>query len=1340
MKKFAIALFAFFIFVQSYAQNCRPLQEIGVVNDATAVGWLSYSNANPSLWDFRQQLGQTNFVPSLSVQSNVVGTVVVATPCVVLNPTATHYELSFTFVGLTPGFTNALSVYLVGNTAGLVDGVNPLIGSPQLLGTFTDLPFGANELRLLITPAHFASLGSPESYRIAFRSLSYSRTIPGAGGASYNIESYLTNIVLREAQNHDLQLVAMTSPLSSCNLNNEFLSFTVKNRGVSTPATYNVCFRVSTDGGTSFGGWLCSQPFSDVIPFNETVDLQFTNHPQTFTSPLTVIEAQVQFSGQTSNTVRTNLNRTNTQTIPYGQSFDNPMFLETWSIIPGKTIQPNVTWHVPLVGHAMSGRAVIVTRGEASNDRLVSGCVQLEAGTRYQISFTYSALVNPNLFRPGSTTLHSTDPLLVTRENLRLYVGQSNLPADSDITLMDLRGFNNTDERTITTYFTPTTSGAHFFSFLAYSDANSAGIGISDFSIVEAIEPRTMPVFMSFEDYDNLEGWQTFSQNAIDHTDGNVMRGWMESTTGADVAHGGSVGLRTLSSPVGGSVITQAENNNNWLISPPIFMEEGVPVQIRYFRRAMVNNAVEILNIRVSEIFELDSLSRLEPLHRDTMRSNAFAMQEIYFTPTRTGVHFVTFQYNSENRRTGNHGMSLEEISIQCSVRAQDLNISVVRLVVPPPACQLSNNTDIILTIKNRTGQPISSGSLGSFFRLTNPAGETIVVRGNRTLTATGSGNFPAIPAHGTVSLIRRHNMTAIGEWEVQAWVASGTWSGTSGGAEGTWNPSTTPLDRDASDDTSAIVRTASTGTHLGRYNMGFEAHENIHFWRNSQTGRQSRLWWQFSTDPAIAHTGVGSAFVAPSETLIVTGENSQHITSPCLELSADTTYFISFFYRAVRDSNNLVGLNPVILNTFVGTNAAPLGTNFIGATSTEGLTYRQRTFYFRPDTSGTHYVILQAVSPRWSTGIVIDNFVILDSVSAHTPNLALNRIWTISANTCDLSDDILYVELVNNGLVQVVNPRFNIQFGGQTFSETWTGTIPSDTTITVRLNQRLTHTAFGSTNVTISLDVDGNLAEQTSRTASSLKTAPVQQMPFSISLQAAGEATTLGWNNLSLPFSEQIQPTFEYWSIGSSGAVFRPTHQAPFLSGVLASNCFVLQGGETYVIFYEYRGTSVANPENLHVQIERADGTIETLETLTNIRSTAFNRNSITFQASGNAGEQQIERIRFLSNYDHQALGIYIRNFSIMTQEQVSIADFHTTTGNLLSIHPNPATTEVFIQSEQEISTLFIHDIRGQLIREIRVNNTEYHLNTTDFPAGIYVFTIVVGNERVSKRIIIND
>ncbi|MCL2412667.1 MAG: T9SS type A sorting domain-containing protein [Bacteroidales bacterium] len=1564
MKKFVLVLVVLLFSVQSYAQSCReiPFQPtFGVVGQADTANWLNFSSvrniAAPSYWSFRPvnvaDTINTALVPFLFTQTPIGVTQIVTlySPCLSLDTNKT-YELRFTFVGQTRGFMNGISVWLAAAADSYSNNANTFTVANdtfRLLGTFENLYFGVTELAVLINSEHFPPAARESgNYRIVFKSETASRSFAGVG--NYAIVSYLKNIILKEASTERLEVVAMTSPQSSCNLSDQILSFNVRNNGYTIPATYNICFRFRTNEQTTFSREFC-QPFSVPIPFDNIMELSLTDHPQSFDASLTLIEAWAEFSGQTSDTLRTNLHRTVVQTVPYSNSFDNPMFFQTWSIISDKTTQTDVTWHIPLNAHgAMSGRAVIFTSGETSNDRLESSCIELEAGTLYQISFTYSALVNPN-FR-------SADITLATTENLSLFMGRRDVPNTPNVTLMNLQSFNNTDERTITTYFMPTETGAYFFGFLAYSEAFSAGISLSDFSIIVAPDLRTLPVFMSFESYDNHEGWQTFSHNTIDSITGSapIMRGWQMSTANTDRAHGSPTGLRTFSSVAvtAMTTITLLEQNNNWLISPPIVMDSGRPVEIRYFRRSMVAGAEEILNIRVSESFEIQALSETEPLFSDTTRgvqSNQFAEQNVYFTPTRTGVHFVTFQYNSANRRgIGNQGMSLDEISIQDSVRAQEMNLSVIELRVPSPNCVLRNAaTDdteaFFLTIKNRTGQTIPANTLASFFRVTDPSGNTAVFRGTRVGSVSGTGNFPAIPPYGTATVHRRHDLRPTGAWEVQAWFAPGRWVG---------NDFQTPeeagigiSDFDPSDDTSAIMRTAGTGTHVGRYDMGFEPYENIYYWRNNRTGN-SRHWWQFINNPAVAHTGVGAAFVAPTRTFISAQDtNRQSIASPCLTLAGDTTYFISFFLRAAEDSNNLLALNPVTINTYIGGNQVPVSGNLRNTTSAgTNLSYKRHSFFFRPSaTIQQAHVVLEAVSPRWSTGVYLDNFVIMDSVSATTPRLSLNRIWTVSSNSCNLSDDTLYVELTNSGFFEYQNPSFSIEFGEQILSETWEGIVPTDTTIIIRLNTKLSHTDFGKTEVTISLDIENNLAEQISSTASSIKTAPIRP-PFTINFSTAEESEFLGWNNLSISLNNQLQPTFEYWTFGQEGATFQNGTQRA-LPGILASICFDLDTDEPYLITYEYRGASAAIAENLHVLREKADGTLETLFSNSNILTSTWTTNNVSFTAVGDQGE----RIRFLSNFNAFAQNVHIRSFSIKvdtmswpadaelvrfiapktdtgltdqvpitievanlnrrplfnlpvfysinggelvmdsipavlpgdmveftfrqkadlsvvrdynilivvnaegdvdrsndtiretiswpganaklvrlvsptgsgafeTDEQIivevtnlsprplynlhlyysinggelhvgiipelrwrdtveftfeqrvdlsavgdyeilvfvnaegdidrsndtirqtvvatSISNLHQT--SLLEIHPNPATTEVFIRSENEISILFIHDMRGQLIREIWVNSMEYHLNTSDFPAGVYLFSTIIGNERTSQRVIINQ
>jgi hypothetical protein len=1448
MKKIVIPLIVLFFAVQGYAQ-CKLLPfkpTFGTVGSADTADWLMFSDRaaalRPSYWQFRTVNSEGNaIVPYLFTRSEVANqTVTLYSPCIELDHTKT-YELKFTLVGLTPRFMNGLRVYLAvdaplysnngstfSNPGDPYNNTAPAADTFRLINSFS-LPFGKTEVSAFITDFPPTGLHNGGKYRIVFKSGTVGGQIQGppAPGEYYTIESYLKTIEVKEVDQYELEVVGLNNPLSKCDLTHQIMSFKVKNRGYSTPANYNVCYQMSIDDGVTFGTPIC-EPFSTPIPFGGIVDLNFQT-PRTFDAQRTLVNAWIENHNGSDTLKNAEIRLTTAQNIPYGCSFDNFAVFRDWSIIPGKTIQSDVTWHVPLnTGGAMAGRVDIATSGATSNDRLVSPCIELEANKPYKISVTYNA--------------HSSR----STENLRFYVGQNNSPDASDLTLMDFRGFNHTDSRTMTVYFKPTETKNYFFGFLAYSDSLSGGISIRDLTIMEAEEPAQVPVYMGFENYDNPDGWQRYSPNTIDSTGGSNtprtggLRGWSETTTPAD-AFTGQVALRTVSAPTIGvhpqdSVVRLAVNNN-WIMSKPIFMEAGNPYEILYFRKTKTNGVSESLNVYVANNLELQSLSESPALFNDVFTSGTYSPQKLYFTPSVSGTYFVLFQYNTPGRHDFG-GMFLDEIAIQDSASAQDTNLSVISLTLPDPSCSLSRFETLRLTIKNRTGDTIPTSTLRGFFSITHPDGDQTTVPSN----SPSGGFFNQILPYQTGVVERQDvRMDTAGVWEVVAWISG-------------------DLDKNSSDDTSAVMTTVNTGTLGVRYDMGFEPNpvrpdQSINYWTSNRVGN-SKLWWQFTTNPAVAFSGVGAAHIAPSTTLIAaTDSNSQYISSPCFKLSSDTTYFISFYYRATSliagNEPHLLDLEPTVLNLYVGPTKTPINSQLKYSVSATDLNYQQAIYYYRPTvTAAQEYITFEAVSKRYSTGIYLDNFVIMDSVAATMPNLSLNKIWAVSSDNCDLSDDTLYVEIQNTAYLPCENPKFTIKFGDRSFEETWYEIIPIDATRLIKLNTSLAHTKYGESSVNISLNVPGNISKDTSVSTQIVKSEIIENLPYTTSFRSADISL---WNNLEIPFS--VNPaTFEYWTFGlglstaNSYAHFENGITTRAKPGILATPCFSLIPDETYEIVYQYRGIEVATAENLHVLRENNDGTIENLHSNTNIRTATYSRNSVPFVATGDE-----RRFRFLSNYHYQSKGLYINQFTIkidtsawpadaelvrlvspisrpgltveepiiievanlnrrplhnlhvyysidgrcpsgdnfchdsipalapgdtiqfafrqraylgdfkdykivafvdvdrdldrlndtvretVTNQQVN-SIFEYSDKSVWMIYPNPATTEVFVKSEKEISTLFIYDMRGQPVKEIRINNTEYHINTSDFSAGTYLFSFQIGNERFSQKVVINN
>jgi hypothetical protein len=497
-------------------------------------------------------------------------------------------------------------------------------------------------------------------------------------------------------------------------------------------------------------------------------------------------------------------------------------------------------------------------------------------------------------------------------------------------------------------------------------------------------------------------------------------------------------------------------------------------------------------------------------------------------------------------------------------------------------------------------------------------------------------------------------------------------------------------------------------------------------------------------------------------------------------------------------------------------------------------LNYERAYIHFRPTSTASQYIVIEGASGNFSSGIAVDDFIVMDSITASRPNLSVKRLWTASSNKCDLSPDTLYMEIANNGFFPYKDPAITVRINDQNTPETLTGTVLPDTSAVFKLTTRLGYPTWGENSAEVTLTIPDNRAEtDLSMSVTGAKYQAVEP-PYATTFQ---EAEILPWNNLPVVLG------FDYWEFGGTGsetyAFFEngPIRNRP---GVLVSGCISVKANEPYLVTYRYRALSQLYAENLQVQREKTDGTLESIFAHPAIINTTYESNAVSFVASGTG----YERIRFLSNNNLSAREVRINSFSIVedtarwpgsvalldllkpvsginlsAQEPMSVrisntgrrplrnlpihcmvglikftdtipsldpgqtldftfkatvnlSEFGTynvlmftddstlTNGmiereitnqptgiliqqpesSLITVFPNPASTEVFIQSDKEFSMLTIHDIRGYLVGEFRVNNTEYRLNTSSFPSGIYLLSVQIGDERISKRVIIQN
>ncbi len=73
------------------------------------------------------------------------------------------------------------------------------------------------------------------------------------------------------------------------------------------------------------------------------------------------------------------------------------------------------------------------------------------------------------------------------------------------------------------------------------------------------------------------------------------------------------------------------------------------------------------------------------------------------------------------------------------------------------------------------------------------------------------------------------------------------------------------------------------------------------------------------------------------------------------------------------------------------------------------------------------------------------------------------------------------------------------------------------------------------------------------------------------------------------------------------------------------------------------------------------------------------------------------------------------------------------------LSVYPNPSNGIFHIECSQESeqAMLLVHDLRGQLIKELPLQNTS-SVDLTDYPAGLYLFSISTANQLITERVLL--
>jgi hypothetical protein len=169
-------------------------------------------------------------------------------------------------------------------------------------------------------------------------------------------------------------------------------------------------------------------------------------------------------------------------TVPYHEDFETAQGAAKWDTTDLNFDDGNWFWADVTYGNLGYQQsycfAYIYSYMNAANDWLVSPGLSLTGGVSYNISFKYAEF--------DSTKT----------EKLKVFIGNSTLPADFSDVVVDLDSFSSQTFNTFTYSYTPVTTGNYFVGFHAYSDVNQGAILIDEFdaSSGSSLNEETSPL------------------------------------------------------------------------------------------------------------------------------------------------------------------------------------------------------------------------------------------------------------------------------------------------------------------------------------------------------------------------------------------------------------------------------------------------------------------------------------------------------------------------------------------------------------------------------------------------------------------------------------------------------------------------------------------------------------------------------------------------------------------------------------------------------------------------------------------------------------------------------
>lgn len=92
---------------------------------------------------------------------------------------------------------------------------------------------------------------------------------------------------------------------------------------------------------------------------------------------------------------------------------------------------------------------------------------------------------------------------------------------------------------------------------------------------------------------------------------------------------------------------------------------------------------------------------------------------------------------------------------------------------------------------------------------------------------------------------------------------------------------------------------------------------------------------------------------------------------------------------------------------------------------------------------------------------------------------------------------------------------------------------------------------------------------------------------------------------------------------------------------------------------------------------------------------------------------------------------------FDLIVDSTLSISDFGVNQSTV-RLYPNPAISDIIIDAgTSEMESVIIYDLQGRMVTKNKVSATQSKIDVSGYPSGIYLVTISVNGQSITKRLI---